>query len=277
MSATPSTTILCWSVVPVNGESFTIDLPKKSTCAQAKSAICQIIGCGEHLQDIFLRDCECLADDDILSECGGEDTDLYLILRVPPLSWEQWDADLVPAGSELTMRKRTGISRHKIATGNQVVSNGETAYWEVELASGKGGMFFYVGAVNPRALDHKRGQVSRGFFLYMQSGTLYGKGISGGGNQQGLQPIKVGDKVGVLVDLRGSAKTNDSVTAGSGAVAESGSTVRFFVNGQEHGPGFSRKVSGPLALGVVMGNVGQAVCLVPDVVPPPVRCPQFAD
>jgi len=49
--------------------------------------------------------------------------------------------------------------------------------------------------------------------------------------------LKVGDRVGVFVDLDG----------GEGG---DGGSVRFFVNGSEYGPGYKSGVKGPVVLGV---------------------------
>ena len=63
--------------------------------------------------------------------------------------------------------------------------------------------------------------------------------------------LKVGGRVGVLVDLDG----------GEGG---DGGSVRFFVNGSEYGPGFKSGVKGPVVLGVELYYAGQIVTLLPD-------------
>ena len=62
---------------------------------------------------------------------------------------------------------------------------------------------------------------------------------------------KVGDRVGVFVDLDG----------GEGG---DGGSVRFFVNGSEYGPGFKSGVVGPVVLGVELFFKNQKVTLLPD-------------
>ena len=64
--------------------------------------------------------------------------------------------------------------------------------------------------------------------------SLWGNDKRGDDVQDGL---KVGDRVGVLVDLDGGEGSN-------------GGSVRFFVNGSEYGPGFKSGVRGPVVLGV---------------------------
>jgi len=63
--------------------------------------------------------------------------------------------------------------------------------------------------------------------------------------------LKVGDRVGVLVDLDG----------GEGG---DGGSIRFFVNGSEYGSGFKSGVVGPVVLGVELSVKGQVVTLLPD-------------
>ena len=63
---------------------------------------------------------------------------------------------------------------------------------------------------------------------------------------QGYGTIKVGDRVGVLIDTEGEGR------------------VLFFKNGEQFGPGFVGGVSGRLVLGVQMANGGCQVTLLPD-------------
>merc|ERR1711865_217320 len=77
---------------------------------------------------------------------------------------------------------------------------------------------------------------------------LYGNGKYSADAQGQL---KVGDRVGVFVDLDG----------GEGG---DGGSVRFFVNGSEYGPGFKSGVKGPVVLGVQLYGIGQVVTLLPD-------------
>ena len=124
-------------------------------------------------------------------------------------------------------------------------------YFEVELtAAGEDGdMEFYVGIVKT-GLDHDTHHFSsnNAWYLYAFNGGLFGNGKERDDPQGKL---KLGDRVGVLVDLDG----------GEGG---DGGSVRFFVNGSEYGPGFKSGVTGPVVLGVELAAEGQVVTLLPD-------------
>ena len=81
----------------------------------------------------------------------------------------------------------------------------------------------FVGMVKT-GLDHEAEQhhTNNAWHLYAGNVSLWGNG-KGNADEQGN--LKVGDRVGVLVDLDG----------GEGG---DGGSVRFFVNGSEYGPGF---------------------------------------
>ena len=106
-----------------------------------------------------------------------------------------------------------------------------------------------VGIVKT-GLDHetKHYHGNNAWYLNASNGSLWGNG-RGGDDEQGR--LKVGDRVGVLVDLDG----------GEGG---DGGSVRFFVNGSEYGPGFKSGVVGPVVLGVELGYESQKLTLLPD-------------
>merc|ERR1711865_1295477 len=116
-----------------------------------------------------------------------------------------------------------------------------------------------VGIVKT-GLDHETHQhnssmtthTNNAWYLYAHDGGLVGNGKNWS-DQQGK--LKVGDRVGVLVDLDG----------GEGG---DGGSVRFFVNGSEYGPGFKSGVTGPVVLGVQLNNLFRqrlsTVTLLPD-------------
>ena len=141
-----------------------------------------------------------------------------------------------------------------LATGN--VEDGLTrAYFELRIDSGDsddgslGG--FYIGAVR-EGLDHDNYRCSKYHFTSNNAwclDMLYG-GLCGNGkyssDEQGDGTIKVGDRVGVLIDTEGEGR------------------VLFFKNGEQFGPGFVGGVSGRLVLGVQMKNEGCQCTLLPD-------------
>ena len=116
-----------------------------------------------------------------------------------------------------------------LATGNVVVGEegGLTrAYFELRIDSSRstdglcnGLGNFLIGAVR-EGLDHDNSQQrsNNAWFLYLDHGGLCGNdklGIA----QQGEGSIKVGDRVGVLIDTEGEGR------------------VLFFKNKQQYGPG----------------------------------------
>ena len=79
----------------------------------------------------------------------------------------------------------------------------------------------------------------------MSSVSLWGNGKTFS-DKQGSGSIKVGDRVGVLIDTEGEGR------------------VLFFKNGEQFGPGFVGGVSGRLVLGVQMYAKGCQCTLLPD-------------
>jgi hypothetical protein len=120
----------------------------------------------------------------------------------------------------------------------------KTAYFEVELTQDNEDfdmMFFHVGAFRPGAGD-----------FWVLSADDGGRCHSGGRaivDREGK--LKVGDRVGVLVDLKEKE-------------GRQGGSILFFVNGVKFGSGFTSGMAGPLVLGVNMADEGQKVTLLPD-------------
>jgi hypothetical protein len=137
-----------------------------------------------------------------------------------------------------------------------------------------------IGAVRPD-VDHNgpHQDSDDAYFLYTYSGGLYGNGKNRS-DGRAVGTIKVGDRIGVLVDLgssaaalpRSSGRTSQQPGSCSRARNKSSamdtSSVRFFVNGKEFGPGFRGGVTGPLVLGVQMDEEGQMVSLMHSAKPP---------
>ena len=124
-------------------------------------------------------------------------------------------------------------------------------FFTVQLAAdaANGRMIFMVGMVK-KGLDHetKHFDSNNAWYLYARNGGLFGNG-KGNSDKQGQ--LKVGDRVGVLVDLDG----------GEGG---DGGSVRFFVNGSEYGSGFKSGVVGNVVLGVELYDKYQKLTLLPD-------------
>jgi hypothetical protein len=85
--------------------------------------------------------------------------------------------------------------------------------------------------------------------MYADSGGRYYSGGGGIVDHQGK--LKVGDRVGVLVDLKKKE-------------GRQGGSITFFVNGTKFGSSFESGVTGPLVLGVRIYTEGQKVTLLPD-------------
>jgi hypothetical protein len=119
----------------------------------------------------------------------------------------------------------------------------KTGFFEVELTQDRGGgnMYFEMGAFRPDVQDH--------WLLDAGTGGRYQKGDRAVVDKQGK--LKVGDRVGVLVDLEEKE-------------VQEGGSIQFFVNGSKFGSGFESGVTGPLVLGVDMFSRGQKVTLLPD-------------
>ena len=157
----------------------------------------------------------------------------------------------ISGSDSLTVTKTSG--GYSLATGNVVVGEegGLTrAYFELRIDSGGGDYgtlgSFYIGAVRD-GLDHEKAhyQSTNAWFNHLVYGSLYGNGKEGS-DAQGGGTIKVGDRVGVLIDTEGEGR------------------VLFFKNGKQFGPGFVGGVSGRLVLGVQTYYEGCQCTLLPD-------------
>ena len=113
---------------------------------------------------------------------------------------------------------------------------------ELTADAGNGNMQFYAGLDHD---EHQDSSTNNAWYLRADNGGLYGNGKC---NDDAQGRLKVGDRVGVLVDLDG----------GEGG---EGGSVRFFVNGSEYGPGYKSGVKGPVVLAVEVYYEGQVVTL----------------
>jgi hypothetical protein len=126
----------------------------------------------------------------------------------------------------------------------------KTGYFEVELTQGCAFGRFHVGMFRP-GLDHSGSGYRAGdaWVLRTSNGSCCDYSDGPVGDRPG--GLKVGDRVGVLVDLEEKG-------------GRQGGSIRFFVNGVQFGPGFEKGVTGPLVPGVRMYFAGQKVTLLPD-------------
>jgi hypothetical protein len=142
---------------------------------------------------------------------------------------------------ELTAWLCEGVETdNRLVTANVEVKIG---YFEVELTqdSKHETMCICVGAFRPDGEEE--------WVLYADDGSRCHPGGGAIVDHQGK--LKVGDRVGVLVDLEEKE-------------GRQGGSIQFFVNGAKFGSGFESGVTGPLVLGVEMEFIGQKVTLLPD-------------
>ena len=130
----------------------------------------------------------------------------------------------------------------------------KTFYFELRIDSGGGSdgdlRDFLIGAVR-QGIDHNEDHYDSNdaWYLNMIYGSLFGNGKMNS-DEQGRGSIKVGDRVGVLIDTEGDGR------------------VVFFKNGKKFGPGFSGGVKGKLLLGVQTYFTGCQVTLLPGATVP---------
>ena len=131
----------------------------------------------------------------------------------------------------------------------------KTFYFELRIDSGDSDgdlSSFYIGAVRQGIEHNKDHAVKRSndaWYLNVSDGSLCGNGKRDS-DKQSFGSIKVGDRVGVLIDTEGDGR------------------VVFFKNGKKFGPGFSGGVKGKLLLGVQTYGTGQQCTLLPDATVP---------
>jgi hypothetical protein len=104
----------------------------------------------------------------------------------------------------------------------------------------------FIGISRPNldpTKDYCWSDCADGWFLYAQTGTLWGNGKEYD-NDAGA--YEQGDRVGVLLDL-------------------SDGSLRFFKNGAQHGPGYAAgSVTGPVVAALQMFNPNDSVRLLPN-------------
>jgi hypothetical protein len=154
------------------------------------------------------------------------------IHQEPPLLWRTFPEGCVTLSEGGAVATHTS-SGDSLTTTDTELTEGKH-YWEVELLSEIGGNLF-IGISRPN-LDPTRAYWKRGctdgWFIRAAYGDLCGNGKDFFDRAGGY---KQGDRVGMLLDL------------------DDGS-LRFFKNGEEHGPGYAAgSVTGPVVHAVQMG------------------------
>jgi hypothetical protein len=118
-------------------------------------------------------------------------------------------------------------------------------YWEVELLS-ENLINICIGISRPNldpTGDYALRECTDGWFIDAYHGSLCGNGKESDDNAGGYKP---GDRVGVLLDLYDSS-------------------LRFFKNGVQHGPGYAAgSVTGPVVAAVQLYACNTSVRLLPN-------------
>jgi hypothetical protein len=161
--------------------------------------------------------------------------------------WRSFPADrvLLSEGGAVATQTVQGWS---LTTTETELTEGKH-YWEMELLS-KSMSYIGIGISKPN-LDPAGYYLGSGctdtWFMYAHDGSLYGNGKEDdddAGEYTGA--YKQGDRVGMLLDLDNSS-------------------LRFFKNGVEHGPGYAAgSVTGPVVAAVQMDGKDDSVRLLPN-------------
>ena len=196
-----------------------------------------------------------LTDEQLLE---GECSVVLCVQTAPSIKWGKWSKNMKIIAEDNLVVEKTADG-YGLATGTVVVGGGDgvrEGYFEVELTADSadnnmGGML--VGIVKT-GLDHETSHfnTNNAWCLCADNGGLYGNDKFQDDKQGKL---KVGDRVGVLVDL-------------DGGEGDDGGSVRFFVNGSEYGSGFKSGVVGPVVLGVELFFKSQKLTILPEVEKP---------
>jgi hypothetical protein len=159
--------------------------------------------------------------------------------------WRTFPEDHVTLSEGKKVATKTNKKTYSLTTTGTELTEGRH-YWEVELLSeNMYGTFIGVSRpnLNPTG-DYMKYDCTDGWFIQPAYGGLCGNGKCFADDEVG--GYKQGDRVGVLLDL------NDS-------------SLRFFKNGVQHGPGYEAgSVTGPVVAAVQMANKKESVRLLPN-------------
>jgi hypothetical protein len=187
-------------------------------------------------------------DDDAIDLGDGEM--VAMAVKDSPLVWRTCDEERVTLSEEGAVATYNGDdddgSETLVTSGVELTAGKH--FWEVEKLSCDcyGGGDFFVGIAKPNLdpnHDYALNGSADGWFIWTSEGSLCGNGKE---NVDAAGDIEEGDHVGVLLDL------------------DEGS-LRFFVNGVQHGPGYpAGSVTGPVVCSVSMYCLGTIVRLLPQ-------------
>jgi hypothetical protein len=153
-------------------------------------------------------------------------------IHVLPWCWTACGSEIVLSGEGLVATKHDAEEGYwQLATGGLPMTEGRH-YWEVELTS-MSCTASRIGAVRP-GLDHgiHHNEERYAYYIDAGSGSLCGNGKDYADKQGKFDE---GDRIGVLLDL----------DAG---------WMRFYRNGKRCGPGYTKRVTGPLVRAAELGG-----------------------
>jgi hypothetical protein len=167
----------------------------------------------------------------------------------PPLLWRTFPAGRVTLSEGGAVATHTATASLSLTTTGAEITEGKH-YWEVELLLERLDMMF-IGISRPN-LDPTEAywlrECTDGWFIRAATGGLYGNGKD---DHDKAGAYKQGDRVGVLLDLENSS-------------------LRFFKNGVQHGPGYpAGSVTGPVVAAVQMWYKDNSVRMLPNAEAPP--------
>jgi hypothetical protein len=233
------------TVQPLGGDSFTIKLNAAApSVGEAKAEIARTQGTSEARQELYKvavradgcavreDDAEPEALDDDAIELGAGQL-VAMAVKEAPMVWRTFNEDVVTlseGGAVATNVYAIDVYSDTLVTSGVELTAGKH-YWEVEILNDEA-CTIEVGVTRPnlnpdKNYAHRESTV--GWYVDTHEGGLYGNGKQG---EDAAGPIQEGDRVGVLLDL------------------DEGS-LRFFVNGVQHGPGYpAGSVTGPVVCAV---------------------------
>jgi hypothetical protein len=255
------------TVQPLGGDSFTIKLnaAEPSVC-EAKSEIARTQGTLEARQELYKvavrADGRAVREDDAEPEALDDDaTELEdgqmvaMAVKDLPLVWRTCDEERVTlseGGAVATKPYNKEEDGDDDEVDTLVTSGVELTagkhYWEVEILNFHlCDQEMFIGVTRPNLNpdgDYARRESTDGWFIYTYNGSLYGNGKAQDNEAGGMN--KGDRRVGVLLDL------------------DEGS-LRFFVNGVQHGPGYpAGSVTGSVVCAVSIYMSNTSVRLLPQ-------------
>jgi hypothetical protein len=250
-------------VQPLGGDSFKIKLNAAApSVGEAKAEIARTQGTSEARQELYKvavrADGSAVREDDAEPEPLDDDTVellngqmVAMAVKEPPLVWRTCDEKSVTLseGGAVATFDDDGEDHHDgidtLVTSGVELTAGKH-YWEVEklILDWKDDLF--VGIARPNLdpnHDYALDDSNNGWFIWTDEGSLCGNGKK---NVDRAGDIEDGARVGVLLDL------------------DEGS-LRFFVNGVQHGPGYpAGSVTGPVVCAVSMYSPGTSARILPQ-------------